>query len=74
MHKKPNNFTDGVEATDLEAVKAVEPKDEILNEKMSDEKSEQLAHSVSVIPVRRIDASDSTIEKVVREKLAVTGV
>ena len=42
-----------------------------MNEKMADEKSEQLAYSVSVIPVRRINASDSTIEKVGKEKLAV---
>ena len=48
-----NNFIDAVEATDLEAVKAIEPKDEILNEKMSDENREQLAYSLSVIPVQR---------------------
>ena len=60
-----NNFKDAVEATDLDAVKAIEPKDEIVNEKMSDEKSEQFAYSVSVIPVQRIYASDSSIEKVV---------
>ena len=35
--REANNFIDAVEATDLEAVKAIEPKDEILNEKMSDE-------------------------------------
>ena len=46
-----NNCINAVEATDLEAVKAIEPRDEILNEKMSDEKSEQLAYSVSVLPV-----------------------
>ena len=48
-------------------------KDEIVNESISDEKSEQLAYSVSVIPVQRVNASDSTIEKVVKEKLALKG-
>ena len=65
---------DDVEEPDLGAVKASEPKDEIVNEKLSDEKSEQIAHSVSIIPVRRVNAEDATIEKVVRQKLVAKGV
>ena len=68
------NSTDDVEEPDLGAGQASEPKDEIIDENISDEKSEQIASSVSIIPVRRVNAEDATIEKVVRQKLLVKGV
>ena len=71
--EEPRNPTDDVEET-LEAVNASEPKDEIVNEKISDEKSDQISHTVSIIPVRRVNANDETIEKVVKQKLAAKDV
>ena len=68
------NFTEDVEEPDLGTAQASEPKDEIIDENISDEKSEQIASSVSIIPVRRVNAEDATIEKVVRQKLLVKGV
>ena len=68
------NSTDDVEEPDLGAPQASKPKDEIIDEKILDEKSEQIASSVSIIPVRRVNAEDATIEKVVRQKLLVKGV
>ena len=71
--EEPRNSADDVEET-LEAVNASEPKDEIVNEKISDEKSDQISHTVSIIPVRRVNANDETIEKVVKQKLAAKDV
>ena len=67
------NFKDAVEATDLEAAQASEPKDEIVNEKISDEKSE-LSSTISIIPARRVEADDKQTEEVIKDKLAVKGV
>lgn len=69
-----SQFPDAVEARELEAAEAVEPKDEIENENISGEKPEEFSHSVSVIPVRKVNASDDTIGKVVKEKLALNGI
>ena len=38
------------------------------------EKSEQISQTVSIIPVRSINANDETIEKVVKQKLATNDV
>ena len=67
------NFKDAVEATDLEAAQASEPKDEIVNEKISDEKSE-FSSTLSIIPVRSVAADDKKIKEVVKDKLALKGV
>ena len=48
-------------------------KDEIVNENISDEKSE-LSSTLSIIAVRRVEATDKTIEEVIKDKLALKGV
>ena len=72
--RKENEFKDAVEVTDLEAATAFEPADEISREAMTDEKLEKLCESVSVIPVRRVNADDDTIEKVIKDKFFQKGV
>ena len=66
-----NEFEDAVEARDLEVARAFEPADEIVNEFTTDEKLEKICESVSVIPIRKVNADDDTIEKLVKEKFAV---
>ena len=68
-----NDFKDAVEATELEAVQAIEPEDEIARDTMSDIRLEELASSVSIIPVRSVTGSDEALGKVISEKLVGKG-
>ena len=68
-----NDLKDAVEATELEAVQTIEPEDEIVRDTMSDVRPEELASSVSIIPVRSVTGSDDAIGKVITEKLAGKG-
>ena len=65
---------DAVEANDMEAARVFEPKDEIENETISDEESEKLCESVSIIPIRKVGANDEVIEKVMKDKFDEKGI
>ena len=57
----------------MEATQTIEPEDEITRETMSGIWLEELASSVSVIPVRSVTGSDDAIGNVIIEKLAGKG-
>ena len=58
----------------MEAARAFEPADKIVEEFATNERLEKLCESVSVIPIRKVTADDDTIEKVIKDKFAVKGV
>ena len=65
---------DAVEANDMEAARVFEPKDEIENETISDEESEKLCESVSIIPIRNVSSNDDVTEKVIKDKFDEKGI
>ena len=58
----------------MEAAQVFEPADEIENETISDEKQEKLCTSVSIIPIRKVGASDDVIEILIKETFSEKGV